>query len=100
MGDVRGRQREGSERWCPRAAIRTAMPPAAAMATLLSAFIARFPKIRQAFSRTAALSGCVFMTASVACRGKGGVGVGIWCVDGVRVGVQGVRGKVGVTVRC
>ena len=76
MGDVRGRQREGSERWCPRAAIRTAMPPAAAMATLLSSFLnASFAKTKQAFLRTAALSGCVFMTASVACRGEGGVEV-------------------------
>ena len=70
-----GRQREGSERWCPRAAIRTAMPPAAAMATLLSALTERFPKTLKARTRTAALSGCVFMTASVACRGEGGVEV-------------------------
>ena len=56
-------------------AIRTAMPPAAAMATLLSALIARFTKTPQAFSRTAALSGCDFMTASVACWGKGGMEV-------------------------
>ena len=75
MGDVRGRQRAGSERWGPRAAIRTAMPPAAAMATLLSALLARFAKTKQAFSRTAALSGCFSMTESVACRGKGGVEV-------------------------
>ena len=87
MGDERGRQREGLERWCPRTAIRTAMPPAAAMVTTLSAFltenpiivntrgIVRFAKTPQACSRTAALSGCVFMTASVACRGKGGMEV-------------------------
>ena len=76
MGDVKGRQREGSERWCPRAAIRTAMPPAAAMATVLSALLyARFAKTRQASFRTAALSGCIFMTASVACWGKGGMEV-------------------------
>ncbi len=71
-----GMQRKESERWCSRAAIRTAMPPAAAMATLLSTlFHARFTKTQQAFSRTAALSGCVFMTASVACRGEGGMEV-------------------------
>ena len=38
-----------SEKWCPRAAIRTSMPPAAAMATLLSALNARFAKALQAF---------------------------------------------------
>ena len=70
------------------------MPPAAAMATLLSSWLARFPKAKQAGLRTAALLGCVFMTASMACRGKGEVGVSIWCVGGVRVGVVGVRGKV------
>ena len=89
MGDVRGRQREGSERWCPRAAIRTAMPPAAAMATLLSALLARFAKTKhktkQAFSRTAALSGCFSMTESVACRGKGGVRVNVTWDRGVGV---------------
>ena len=95
-----GRQREGSERWCQRAAIQTAMPPAAAMATWFSVLRATLHKASQACSRTAALSGCAFMTASMACRGKGGVGVSIWCVGGVRVGVVGVIGKVGVTVRC
>ena len=70
-------QKERSERWCPRAAIRTAMPPAAAMATLLSALLARFAKTKQAFSRTAALSGCLSMTESVACRDKGGVRVNV-----------------------
>ena len=50
MGDVKGRQREGSERWYPRVAIRTAMPPADIMATLLSTlFNARFAKTRKAF---------------------------------------------------
>ena len=92
--------REWSERWChPRAAIRTAMPPAAAMATLLSVLHARIAKAKQACLRMASLWGCVFMTASMTCRGKGGVGVNL-CVGGVRVGVQGVRGKVEVTVRC
>ena len=91
MGDVRGRQREGSERWCPRAAIRTAMPPAAAMATTLSSFTARLHKTLQAISRTAALSGCVFMTASVACRGEGGVEVSkLLLSGGVRVRVVGL----------
>ena len=65
---------EWSERWCPpRVAIRTAMPPAAAMAALLSVLHDRFIKVLQAGSRTAALSGCVFMTASMTCWGKGGV---------------------------
>ena len=64
-----GRGGGGSEGWCPRAAIRTAMPPAAAMATWLSVLHARFLKNSQAFFRTAALSGCVFMTAITACRG-------------------------------
>ena len=76
------------------------MPPAAAMSTLLSSWVARFLKAKQAGLRTAALLGCVFMTASMACWGKGGIGVSIWCMGGVRVGVVGVRGKVGVTVRC
>ena len=35
------------------------------------------------------------MTANMACWGYGGIGVSIWCVGGVRVGVVGVRGKVG-----
>ena len=72
--DAWGRQREGSERWCPRAAIRTAMPPAAAMATWLSSLHARCTKAKQACSRTAALSIFVFMTASITCRSKGAVG--------------------------
>ena len=72
---MRGRQRKESERWCPRAAIRTAMPPATAMAILLSALRARIFKTMKARSRTAAMSGCVLMTASVACRGKGGIEV-------------------------
>ena len=88
MGHVRGRQREGSERWCPRAAIRTAMPPAAAMATWLSLFTARTLKTEQAFLRTAALSGCVFMTASVACRGKGGVEVSTLLLSLVGLGSE------------
>ena len=37
-----------SEKWSPKAAIRTSMPPAAAMATLLSALNARFVRILQA----------------------------------------------------
>ena len=100
-GRLCGRQREGSERWCPMAAIRTAMPPAAAMATwLLSVSHARFTKAKQACSRATALSGCGFMTSSMTCRGKGGVGVSIWCVCGVQIGGVGVRGKVRMTVRC
>ena len=35
---------------------------------------ARFAKALNEFFKTASLSGCIFMTASVACRGKGGVG--------------------------
>ena len=41
-----------------------------------------------------------FMTSSMACWGKGGVRLSIWCEGGVRVGVVGVRGKVGVTMSC
>ena len=74
VGGTWGRQSEGSERWCPRAAIQTAMPPAAAMVTWFSVLRATLPKTSQAFSRTAALSICVFMTASMTCWGKGGVG--------------------------
>ena len=76
------------------------MPPAAAMATWLSVSYARFVKALQAGFRTAAFSGCVFMTASMTCWGKGRVGVSIWWVGGVRDGVVCVRGKVGMTVRC
>ena len=94
MSDMPGK---GLERWCP---IRTAMPPAAAMATWLSSLRARIAKAKRAWLRTAALLGCVFMTSSMTCRGKEELGVSIWCVGGVRVGVVGVRGKVGVTVRC
>ena len=57
-----------------KAAIRTAMPPAAAMATWLSVLHARLFKALQASARMAALSGCAFMTESMACWGKGGVG--------------------------
>ena len=64
------------------------MPPTAAMATLLSVLHARCAKAEQACSRTAALLECVFMTSSMTCRGRGGVGVSIWCVGGVRVGVR------------
>ena len=83
IGDVWGRQREGSERWFPRAAIQTAMPPAAAMATWLSVLRATLSKASHACLRTAALSGCAFMTASMACRGTGGVE----SVSGVGVGL-------------
>ena len=54
-GDTWGRQREGSERWCPREAIQTAMPPAAAMATWLSLLLATVFKASQASLRAAAL---------------------------------------------
>ena len=79
--------------------MRTAMPPAAAMATLLSSWVARFPKAEQACSITGALSRCVFMTASMACWGKVGVGVSIWFVSGYRVEDVGLRSIVDVTVR-
>ena len=67
---MRGRQRKGSESWCPRAAIRTAMPPAAAMAILLSSLHARFANAPQALLRTATFFGSLFITTSVACRGN------------------------------
>ena len=67
VGGVRSRHREGSERWCLKTAIQTAMPPAAAMATWLSVMHARRTKEMQAYSRIETLPGCVFMTASMAC---------------------------------
>ena len=67
---LRGRQRKRSESLCLRAAIRTAMPPAVALVAILS-FGAMFFKTAKAFLKMASLSGCLSMTASVACRGNG-----------------------------
>jgi hypothetical protein len=67
VGDLMGRQRK---EWFPSAEIRTSIPPAFTMACLMTALDARFPKVMQAFSRKAALLGCVFMTASMAYQGN------------------------------
>ena len=79
MRDERRKKRGGSERRCLRAEIRTAMLPYAITAAMLSVLNSRITRAKQACLRTAILSGYAFMTSSMNCRGKGGVGVSNWC---------------------
>ena len=57
--------------WCKRKAIQTGMPPAAAMVTMLLAFVARYINMSQALARISGLLRCMLITPTMTYSDRG-----------------------------